>query len=116
MTIDIRNGFKPLKNNVLVSNLEKGDTITHGGLFVPDDNMSERGIRPRWGRVEMVGPDVDDLRVGQWVLVAHTRWSPPYEFETTNGIIELRQVEYPEGILVVSDEEPRRNIPVNMVR
>jgi hypothetical protein len=35
----------------------------------------DQGIVPRWARVYSVGPEQEDIKVGQYVLVSHGRWT-----------------------------------------
>ena len=80
--------------------------MTTGGIIIPDDNGKERGIRPRWAEVYAVGEDITDLEVGQWVLISHGRWSRGVDFNDGNDKITVRQVDYPEAILLVADAMP----------
>lgn len=66
--------IKLIHNAVLVSQIEKGMQQV-GSVIIPDDDMKDRGIKPRWCKVFKVGPDVDDLEAGDWVLVEHGRWT-----------------------------------------
>jgi hypothetical protein len=105
----IRGDIRPIKNHVLVVNMEKGDKITKGGLIILDDNGKDRGIRPRWCQVWKVGPEQEDLRPGQWILVEHGRWTYGVETAIPEGsddeIFYVQRVDI-EGILGVSDEYP----------
>ena len=98
----------PIKDRVFVTDMESGERVTRGGIIITDDDGKERGIRDRWARVFAVGPDAaDDLKKGDWILVAHGRWTPGVDLETSNGTVRVWLVEYPESVLVVSDEDPR---------
>jgi hypothetical protein len=57
-------------------------------------------------RVYAVGPEQNDVRVGEWVCVAHGRWTRGIEIEDENGKQTLRRVD-PKDILMESDEEPK---------
>lgn len=106
-TIITKGSINPLHNKVLVSDLERGVAVTSGGIVIPDDDMTTRGIRERWAKVWKVGPEVDDLKPGQWVLIEHGRWSPKMKFSLPEGDIDLWQIDYPAAILLVGDERPR---------
>jgi co-chaperonin GroES (HSP10) len=101
------NTFTPINDKVFVSDLDNGVKLTRGGIILPDDNMTERGIRERWCRVYAVGPDVEDLKPGDWILVQHGRWTNGIEFSLPGGNLMLWQVDYPEAVLLVSDTDPR---------
>ena len=101
--------FRPLKNNVFVTDLDRGPHQTAGGILLPDDNMSERGVHPRWGRVWCVGPDVTDIVPGEWVYIEHARWTNEIELELPDGIVRMWRVEWPEAVLLAADRDPREH-------
>ncbi len=104
-TIELKS-IKPLHGKVLVHNIEQGEKVTRGGVIITDDDGKERGIRERWAQVYAIGPDVDDLTVGQWILIKHGRWSRGINVEHNNSATTIRQVDYPDAILLVSDSNP----------
>lgn len=99
--------FKPLKKNVFVSDLDHGIRVTARGIIIPDDNMKDHGIRPRWGCVFAVGSEVDDLQPGDWVYVEHGRWTNGIDLELPDGTVRIWRVEYPQSVLIASDRDPR---------
>lgn len=100
------NKFTPLKDKVFVTGFDTGVQLTKAGIIIPDDNMTNRGIRPRWGQVWAIGPNVQDIEVGQWILVEHGRWTERMTIETAEESVEVWQVEYPKSVLAVSDDKP----------
>ena len=100
-------GFRPLKNNVFVTDLDSGPHQTAGGILLPDDNMTDRGVHPRWGRVWCIGPDVKDLSVGEWVYIEHARWTNAIELELPDRVVRMWRVEWPEAVLLAADRDPR---------
>ena len=98
----------PLKKRVLVSNMHFGETKTAGGIILVDDDGSEAGIHPRWAKVYAVGNEQDDVTVGQWVLVAHGRWSRALKVKKSGTELEVRMIDE-NDILLVSDDEPEQN-------
>lgn len=96
----------PMRDKVLVTDIESGDKVTKSGLIIIDDNGKDRGIRPRWARVWAVGKDITDLQVGQWILISHGRWSRGVNVDQNGEVVTIRQVEYPASILLVSDSNP----------
>ena len=76
--------------------------ITNGGIYIPNDNGKGHGIRPRWGRVYAVGPEQKNVSVGQWIMIAHGRWTRGLEIEDENGPQTVRKVD-PKDILLISD-------------
>ena len=98
----------PLKKRVLVSDMHFGETKTKGGIILTDDDGSESGIHPRWGKVYAIGDQQEDVTVGQWVLVSHGRWSRGFKVKKEGVELEVRMIDE-NDILLVSDEEPEQN-------
>jgi chaperonin GroES len=55
--------FKPLKDRVFVSYSEEGEK-TAGGLYIPDSAKE----KPQKGKIEAVGSEVKEVKVGNTVL------------------------------------------------
>jgi len=91
---------------VLVHNIEGGEQRTKGGIILRDDNGKDHGIRQRWAQVYAVGPDITDVKPGEWCLIKHGRWSRGVPLNTGKEIITVRQVDWPDAILVVTDQPP----------
>ena len=96
----------PLNNSVIVSEMIFDQRITSSGIILPNDNGTGSGIRPRWGQVYAVGPEQTDVTVGQWICVAHGRWTRGIDIEDKSGKKTLRRID-PNDILMVSDELPQ---------
>lgn len=101
-----REQIRPLSDHVIVSDMVFDQRISTGGIIIPGDNGTTKGIRPRWGCVYAVGPEQKDVKVGQWVLVAHGRWTRGIEIEDEEGKKAIRRVD-PKDMLMVSDEPHR---------
>ena len=101
-----RDQLLPLGESVIVSDMNFEERLSTGGIIIMTDNGKSTGIRPRWGQVYAVGPDQQDVRVGQWVCVAHGRWTRGIEVEDETGKHTLRRVD-PNDLLIVSDEQPQ---------
>jgi len=97
----------PTQKNILVTDMEFGERKTITGLILPGDDMEERGIRPRWCRVLAVGPKNLDVKAGEYILVAHGRWTRGLDMTDpdTNESITVRLVD-PKDVLLTSDELP----------
>lgn len=100
-------GFRPLKDHVFVTDLDSGPHRTAAGILIPDDNMTERGVRPRWARVWCVGPDVSEIAPGEWVLVEHARWTTAIELELPEHTVRMWRIEWPKAVLLAADRDPR---------
>ena len=98
--------LRPLKDTVLVTDMQFKERKLNSGIILMNDNGTTAGIRPRWGRVYAVGPDQKEYSVGDWICVAHGRWTRGVEIEDTDGqVITIRKVD-PKDILLLSDEQP----------
>ena len=112
----VENDITPLKNRVLVSDMHFGETKSKGGIIIVDDDGTAEGIHPRWGKVYAVGRDQVDVKVGEWIMVAHARWSRAFKLKKKEvgsagdiGVeLEVRMIDE-NDILLVSDEEPDFN-------
>jgi len=104
----VENDIKPLKKRVLVSDMQFGATKSKGGIILLDDDGTEAGIHPRWAKVYAVGDQQDDVAIGQWLLVAHGRWSRGLKVKKDGKELEVRMIDE-NDILLVSDEEPDFN-------
>jgi len=92
--------------NILVSDMHFGEQTTAGGIILGDDDGKTRGIYPRWGRVYSKGIDnKDKFQVGEWILIAHGRWTRGMKVDTPEGEIVVRKIEL-ESILATSTEKP----------
>ncbi len=98
----------PLKKRVLVSDMHFGETKSAGGIILVDDDGSAQGIHPRWAKVYAIGKDQDDVKVGQWVMVSHGRWSRALKVKKEGVELEVRMIDE-NDILLLSDEEPQQN-------
>lgn len=98
-------GLRALHDWVLVTEMNFRERVTSSGIILHADDGTTAGIRPRWGEIYRVGPDQRDVQEGQWVCVAHGRWTRGIEIEDTDGKRTIRRVD-PEDILLVSDEPP----------
>lgn len=98
--------LRALNDSVIVRDMEfKGRQLSSGVILLSDNGKSD-GIRPRWGQVYAVGPDQKDVTPGQWICVAHGRWTRGLDIEDDeNGALTIRRID-PKDILLVSDEFP----------
>ena len=99
-----RSEIRAIKKDVIVTDMAFDVRITQSGLILPNDNGTGLGIRPRWGQVYAIGPDQDDVAVGQWVCVAHGRWTRGIDIEDESGKRTIRKID-PKDILLISDSE-----------
>lgn len=111
MSSDTRPAFSGVKlsnlialhDNVLVSDMKFDVRLSSGGILLPNDDMKSSGIRPRWAKVYAVGPEQRDIKVGEYILISHGRWTRGIKIEDQEGEKTIRKVD-PKDILIVSDE------------
>lgn len=104
----IKGKITVLKDYILGMNLEFGEQKTNKGIILLNDDQKEFGIKPRWIQIFKVGPNILDIKPGQFALCDHGEWSAKsfYLQENLNQEpILVRYVKY-EGILLVTDEKP----------
>jgi co-chaperonin GroES (HSP10) len=105
-----RGKLKPLHDNIVVVDMNFDERKTKSGLVLLSDDGKAEGVRHRWGRVWAVGPEQEDVKVGEWILLEHGRWSRGFKYEdpTTGEVITIRRGD-PKAILAVSDHEPNED-------
>lgn len=96
----------PLHDTIIVSDMEFTERISNGGIIIMNDDMKSAGIRPRWAKVYAVGPKVKDIEVGQYIMIAHGRWTRGITIDTPEGEKVIRKVDN-NDILLISDEKPQ---------
>ena len=93
----------PLRDTILVTEMSFDERVTSTGIVLMNDDMKSSGIRPRWGRVYAIGPDQTDVKVGQYICIAHGRWTRGVKINDGTGKLTVRKVDN-NDILLVSDE------------
>jgi hypothetical protein len=99
------NSIRALRDSVIVADMEFKGRQLSSGIILPSDNGKSDGIRPRWGLIYAVGPEQTSVRPGQWICVAHGRWTRGLDIEDDEGTKTIRRID-PKDILLVSDEHP----------
>jgi len=97
--------LRALRDTVLVTDMVFKERKLTSGIILPNDNGTGSGIRPRWGRVYAIGPEQTKVTVGQWICVAHGRWTRGVDIEDDEGTKTIRKID-PKDILLVSEEQP----------
>ena len=98
--------LKAFGNRILANMIDRPDGYkkTYGGLLMNDKDAESTSIRPRWFKIKSIGEEVDFVNEGQYVLVAHGRWSNGVEVDG-DKIYLLDN----EEILGTSDTNPMEN-------
>ena len=97
--------IRPLHDQVIVRDMDFKERVTSSGIIVLGDDGKSEGIRPRWGQIYAVGPEQKNYQVGQWIMIAHGRWTRGAEVEINEEEFTIRKVDL-NDILLVSDEKP----------
>jgi co-chaperonin GroES (HSP10) len=98
--------IKPVRAHIIVKDMNFGEQQSAGGIVIVSDDGKSEGVKPRWCQVCAIGHEQTDVKIGEWLLVEHGRWTRGLEVEDANGeIVSIRRVDN-EGILAVSDERP----------
>jgi co-chaperonin GroES (HSP10) len=99
----------PIRDNILVTDMNFDVRISAGGIVLPSDDGKSEGVRHRWGRVWAVGPQQQDVKVGEWILLEHGRWTRGITVVDEDGNeIVIRRADI-NAILMVTDENPGDN-------
>jgi co-chaperonin GroES (HSP10) len=97
--------LKVLKDKVMVTDMSFEHRVTTSGIILPHDDMEQRGIRPRWARVIAKGPEQKDVEVGEWIYVAHGRWTRGVDvLDTDTGKEMIIRMVDPADMILRSDE------------
>jgi co-chaperonin GroES (HSP10) len=97
---------RALSKDILVVDMDMGDMTTTSGIVIQSDNGKAHGVKPRWAKVYKVGSEVDiDVKVGQWVLIEHGRWTRKINIDDGEGVKDFQKVEI-KSIMAVTDERP----------
>lgn len=97
------NTVRALHDQVIVTDMNFNEKISHGGIIIPNSDGKLEGIHARWARVYATGPRQQDVRVGQYILVKHGRWTRGLDIEDPEGTKTIRRVDN-KDILMVSDD------------
>lgn len=102
----IASKIKPIKAHILVRDMNFAEQMTQSGIYIPSDDGKSEGVKPRWAKVFAIGPEQNEVKVGEWVLLEHGRWTRGIEVEEDDGTKFTIWRADPEGIMMSSDEKP----------
>jgi co-chaperonin GroES (HSP10) len=103
--------IKPLRDDVIIVDMEFGEQATKSGIIVRSDDGKTHGIKPRWGKVYAVGPTQQDVKIGQWVLVEHGRWTRGVNIEDSDGEKTIRKIDT-NAMMMISDTPPENDVVI----
>lgn len=98
-------GLRALHDHVIVTDMDFGMRKLQSGVLLLGDDTKTDGIRPRWARVYAIGPEQQDITVGQWVLIEHGRWTRGLKVEIDKEEFVIRRAD-PNAIIFAQDEYP----------
>lgn len=102
----IEGNIVPLNDNILVKDMNFDEQKTASGIVLRSDDGKSHGVKPRWCKVWAVGPKQTDVKVGDWILVEHGRWTRGTNVRDADGSeITIRRVE-PSAVMLQADERP----------
>lgn len=102
--------LKPIRDNIVIVDMDFGEQKTKGGLVILSDDGKSEGVKSRWGKVYSIGPSQADVKVGEWILLEHGRWSRGFTVLDDDGNDMIIRRADPKGILAVTDEKPNEFI------
>lgn len=78
--------IKPLNDSIIFEFLDTISaghfaTKTQSGIILGSKNPTENAQTPRWGKVHAVGPDVIDIKVGDFILIEALRWTLGFKLD-----------------------------------
>jgi co-chaperonin GroES (HSP10) len=101
----VKGKINPIRDNVLITEMEFGEERTTTGIIVQSLDGKTSGIKARWGQVWAVGPEQKDVSIGEWICIAHGRWTRGIKVDDSGKEITIRRVDN-NDILLVSDTRP----------
>ena len=105
----VKGTLRPLRDKIIVTDMEFGMETTKAGIVLPSGDGKSSGLHARWARVLFVGNEQKDVKVGQWVLMQHGRWTRAHKYEDENGNeIKIHMIDN-KGILGLQDTKPEED-------
>ena len=101
--------LRAINDKVIVHGMDFGGQTLKSGIILMDDDKQSAGIKPRWAQVYSIGPNaMTELKVGQYVLVGHGRWTRGINIVDEEGEKTIRCVDLKDCMLV--SDEPQQNM------
>ena len=102
----VKGKIMPLGNKILAADMNFEEQKTAGGIIIQSDDGKAHGVKPRWCRVWAIGPEQKDVKVGEWILVEHGRWTRGMTVEDQAGKeVVIRGIEN-KSIMMSADTPP----------
>lgn len=100
--------LRALHDWVIVCDMDFGEMVSTGGIVIQSDNAKAHGIKPRWAQVYCIGPEQTDVKVGDWILIEHGRWTRAMHINDGEREIKAHRVDV-KGIMAVSTSGEKPN-------
>ena len=101
--------LRAISDKVIVHGMEFGSQTLQSGIILVDDDKKSQGIKPRWAQVYSIGPKAKtELKVGQYVMILHGRWTRGINIVDAEGEKTIRCVDLKDCMLV--SDEPQNNM------
>jgi co-chaperonin GroES (HSP10) len=97
----------PIHDNVFVTDMNFDEQVTATGIVILSDDGKDAGIKPRWGRVYAIGHEQKDVKVGEWILIEHGRWTRAIKVIDEDGSERKIFRVDTDCILMSADEPPK---------
>jgi co-chaperonin GroES (HSP10) len=96
---------RAIKDHVIVKNMDFGEMVSTGGIVIQSDDAKLHGVKPRWAEIYKIGPEQQDYKVGQWILIEHGRWTRKFAIDDGESEIDIQRVDI-SAILATADNRP----------
>ena len=98
----VKGKIRPIRDHILAVDMEFGEVTTTSGIVLKSDDGKAHGVKPRWARVYKIGTNCElDVKVGEWILIEHGRWTRKIKIDDGAGVKEIQKV---AGSLIVYDQ------------
>ena len=96
--------IKATRDKILAEMIDKPgeEKTSKGGIIMKEKDATEAAVRPRWFKVYSVGSGIDWIKEGEYVMVAHGRWSNGLKIDEN---LKLYLIDN-EECLAVNDTNP----------
>ena len=97
----------PMRGRITAQILEdpRKETVTKDGVILLANDGTAAGMQPRWFKAIAVHPEEKDVKEGDYMLVAHGRWSREYVYDDEDETQYIMVVES-ESVMGVQDKYP----------
>ena len=101
--------LRAISDKVIVHGMDFGAQTLQSGIILVDEDKKSQGLKPRWAQVYSIGPKAKtELKVGQYVMILHGRWTRGINIVDAEGEKTIRCVDLKDCMLV--SDEPQNNM------